>query len=95
MACSDDDVAAEALTAMRGSAIGGLFACGLDTPFTAIYERQERCVAQARAAGVPWLPCIVPTLPTYSSRYQMAVQLAIVLYRDCSLVWLIFHGHGV
>ena len=63
---------------MRGSAIGGLFACGLDTPFTAIYERQERCIAQSRAAGVPWLPYIIPTLPKYTCRYQMAVQLAIV-----------------
>ena len=83
---------------MRGSAIGGLFACGLDTPFTAIYERQERCVAQARAAGVPWLPCVVPALPSHTCSHQMAVQLAIVLHRDCACphqVWLICYWHIV
>ena len=52
MPCSDANVVSETLTALQNSVVGGLYACGLDTPFTTIYERQERCTATAEAAGV-------------------------------------------
>jgi len=50
--CSDEDVLTEVLTAMQGSAIKGLSACGVDAPFTAIFEKQERCAAEIQAGGV-------------------------------------------
>lgn len=49
--CSDDDVVSELLVSLQAPAIDGLSACGVDTPFTAIFERQERCMAEVEAAG--------------------------------------------
>ncbi len=51
LACSDYDVVSELLISMQDSTIDGLSACGLDTPFTAIYDKQERCIAESEAAG--------------------------------------------
>ncbi len=50
--CSDDDVVSELLVGMQAPTIAGLSACGVDTPFTAIFERQERCMAEVEAAGL-------------------------------------------
>ena len=52
LARSDDDVVSELLVSMQAPTIDGLSACGQDTPFTAIFERQERCMAEAQSAGM-------------------------------------------
>lgn len=57
LVCSEDDVVSELLMSMQTPTIDGLSACGLDTPFTAIFERQERCMAEVQAAGVCMLIC--------------------------------------
>ncbi len=43
---------------LQAPAIAGLSACGVDTPFTAIFERQERCMAEIEAAGTYVAPAV-------------------------------------
>ena len=57
LVCSNDDVVSELLVSMQTPAIDGLSACGVDTPFTAILERQERCMDKVQAAGARMLMC--------------------------------------
>ncbi|CAK0771560.1 hypothetical protein CVIRNUC_003872 [Coccomyxa viridis] len=66
----DADVVSETLTAMQSSVVGGLFACGLDTPFTTIYERQERCTAAAEATE------LAEALPTWGDASADSALLA-------------------
>ena len=52
---------------MQSSVVGGLFACGLDTPFTTIYERQERCTAAAEATGCAIIPMLSFSEPAWQA----------------------------
>ncbi len=73
--CSDEGVLPEVLAAMQGAAIKGLSACGVDAPFTAIFEKQERCAAEVQAGGMHaiHLP-LLRTIYTRSDLCESSVQ---------------------